>query len=198
MEEVPLPKKVKSPFPNLVTFHGAAVILSYLAYSDEIQKLLQRLSKNTAQYYLKHKMSLDGFLVVWHPFTANEVVEFGNQNKKWTLAFPEKEFLTRRSRLTVMPKYKLNSITIGKFDQRVLGGLQLELYDEQGGGWIVEKMLASEGLRQDVKPISHAVAAHSAVSSISMFCMGDEFYGLRLKDQDGKAIFEQKWFNPSF
>ena len=138
-----MPKKVKSPFPNLVTFHGAAVILSYLAYSDEIQKLLQRLSKNTAQYYLKHKMSLDGFLVVWHPFTANEVIEFGNKSKKWTLAFPEKDFLSRRSRLTVLPKYKLNSITIGTFEHRVLGGLQLELYDKQEDGWVTDRMLGS-------------------------------------------------------
>ena len=131
-------------------------------------------------------MSLDGFLVVWHPTTANEVIEFGNNSRKWTLAFPESDFLAARSRLTVIPKYKLSAISIGQYDRRVLGGIQLELYNTEGEGWIHGSMLASGSLLQGkdgvVRRASLPVGDHTAISAIAMHCLGDEFYGLRLKD----------------
>ena len=146
-------------------------------------------------------MSLDGFLVVWHPFTANEVVEFGNSSKPWTLAFPEKATLAARSRLTVVPKYKLNATSIAKYDGRVLGGIQLELFDKEGEGWIMDAMMASETLKhgaQAGKSKAQPVGDHTAISAISMLCLGDEFYGLQIKDQGGKVIYENKWFTPAF
>ena len=45
-------------------------------------------------------------------------------------------------------------------------------------------------MKPDGRHNSYPVADHEAVSSVSMFCMGDEFYGLMLKDQDGNTIFE--------
>ena len=58
-------------------------------------------------YYIKHKLSLRGFLVDWGPMTANEVIEFGDVVAEWNNSFPAKRTLELHPRLTDMPKFKL-------------------------------------------------------------------------------------------
>ena len=123
LEAPVLPAKVSTPFPGLKSFLSAAVIFSYLGYEDEIIALLRRLSKNTGLYQLKHQGSLNPFLVKFDGFTANRIVEFGDQDLPWTEAFPSLSKMKENPRIRMIDRsrdkkslqYKLSSVNVSLF-----------------------------------------------------------------------------------
>ena len=73
--------KVKPPFPNLAVFNVSALILAFVAYADDVEALLNLLSRRTQKYYQLHKDILSSFLVPWQPKIS--LIEFGATFYAW-------------------------------------------------------------------------------------------------------------------
>ena len=92
-------QKVRPPFPALPAFTVSATILQFIGFEDEIQKLMNRLNRNTTQYFICHKHILRGFMDRWKPEIMT-MLEFGNQDRQFDEIYPNPGELEK------MPRYK--------------------------------------------------------------------------------------------
>ena len=76
--------RVEPPFPKLPSFMASAIVLSYLYYKCDVDKLLNRLSKNTGNYRVKHKDLISSFI---EP-RITRTIEFGPPSVVWDYEYP--------------------------------------------------------------------------------------------------------------
>ena len=56
-------KKAPLPFTGLKSFQSTAIMLSYLGYADENERLLERISKKSRFFYQNHHEILNAFFI---------------------------------------------------------------------------------------------------------------------------------------
>ena len=92
---------IVSPFYKKIDdFFVTAIILQFVGYRDELQKLMHRLNYSTRKYFQSEETrSLRMVLQDYQPQTSN-LLEFGFGWYQWSTSHDQKEYLNR------IPRYK--------------------------------------------------------------------------------------------
>ena len=88
---------MKPPFPKLPIFNVTALVLSYVAYIDDVHELLNVLSKGTALYHRKHEAILSQFMTVYKPQLTT--ISFGDEKEEWDRIYPKEDQLEHIAKL---------------------------------------------------------------------------------------------------
>ena len=107
-----IPVKFKPPFRKLPELKVTTVILSYVGYEEDLNHMLQILSRNCRNFYQNWHQFLRRAVTSYEPW-IKDVVEFGDEKYQADCVFPKEDQLLNFPKDTIIRlseiRYKTSS-----------------------------------------------------------------------------------------